>query len=506
MIKNIKWLAFLALAFVACNNDDDIVVNPNTSDGLTPTAGTADFSNFVALGDSFAAGFSDNALFIEGQKGAYPNIMAQQFALVGGGEFRNPLMSDNIGGFASGGAQIPQFGPRLYFNGAGPAPVPQISTTEISARLSGSFNNMGVPGARSYHLTFPGYGSAAGNPYFARFASTPSATVVEDALAQNPTFFSLWIGGNDILGYATSGGLNAADITAPATFDAVYNSIAGQMAANGKKGVVANLPYVNSLPYFITVPTKPIPALPAANAAQLNQIFGGINQITTALGQPNRFVALTADDNNPATTEATNPLLIVDESLPNISTFITGALTPLLGAATATYLGNLYGQARHARNTLNDSDFILLPTRSLISPPNNIQAGAPAPFDARGVTYPLQDSAVLTADEALQVKNATDAYNITIQAAATTNGLAFVDTKETMNQLSSVGGIIANNYTLSSTYVTGGAFSLDGIHPTPRGYALIANLFLKAINEKYGSNFKAVSMADYRILFPPVLP
>ena len=67
-INNIKWLAFVALIFTACNSDEDFVSDPNSSDGTTLTAGTADFTNFVALGDSFAAGFSDNALFIEGQK------------------------------------------------------------------------------------------------------------------------------------------------------------------------------------------------------------------------------------------------------------------------------------------------------------------------------------------------------------------------------------------------------------------------------------------------------
>ena len=84
MIKNIKWLAFVALAFVACNSDDDVVVDPNSTDGTPLTAGTADFSNYVALGDSFAAGYSDNALFMGGQMNSYPNIMATQFSLVGG--------------------------------------------------------------------------------------------------------------------------------------------------------------------------------------------------------------------------------------------------------------------------------------------------------------------------------------------------------------------------------------------------------------------------------------
>jgi len=84
-------LFLVSLTTVACStNDDDAVVN-NSSDGLPLTAGSANFSKYVALGDSFAAGFSDNALFIESQKTSYPNIMAQQFATVGGGAFTNPI-------------------------------------------------------------------------------------------------------------------------------------------------------------------------------------------------------------------------------------------------------------------------------------------------------------------------------------------------------------------------------------------------------------------------------
>ena len=59
---------------------------------------------------------------------------------------------------------------------------------------------------------------------------------------------------------------------------------------------------------------------------------------------------------------------------------------------------------------------------------------------------------------------------------------------------------------MTSNYVTGGGFSLDGVHPSPRGYALIANEFMKAINLKYGSNLKAYDLGNFRILFPATLP
>jgi hypothetical protein len=58
---------------------------------------------------------------------------------------------------------------------------------------------------------------------------------------------------------------------------------------------------------------------------------------------------------------------------------------------------------------------------------------------------------------------------------------------------------------MKSTFVTGGTFSLDGVHPSPRGYALIANKFIEAINAKYGSNLNGVNIGNYPIMFPKVL-
>ena len=127
---------------------------------------------------------------------------------------------------------------------------------------------------------------------------------------------------------------------------------------------------------------------------------------------------------------------------------------------------------------------------------------SPSPLLAQlGITFPLPDRYVLIPTEVDEIVAATDAYNVTIENAKNNFDVAFVDTKSIMNQLSS-SGIVANNYTLTSTFVTGGAFSLDGVHPSPRGYALIANKFLEAINAKYGSNFKGVNLGNYRILYP----
>ena len=102
MIKNFKWLLLVSLTFVACNSDDEV----KEAQELPITAGSADFSRYVALGNSLTSGFSDNALFIASQENAYPKLMADQFALAGGGEFKTPFMNDNVGGMLLGGNMI----------------------------------------------------------------------------------------------------------------------------------------------------------------------------------------------------------------------------------------------------------------------------------------------------------------------------------------------------------------------------------------------------------------
>jgi hypothetical protein len=529
MIKNIKWLLLASISIVACSKEveeEEVAVAPE----VPVVAGSADFSRYVALGNSLTAGFSDNALFKAGQENSYPNLLAQQFKLAGGGEFKIPFMNDNIGGFLLNGAPT-GFGPRLTIDGVSNN-LPNVTslallgkkpTTDIINNIfsKGPYNNMGVPGAKSYHLSFAGYGQA--NPYFGRFASAATASVIDDALLIKPTFFSLWIGNNDVLGYASTGGsgvnqtgnLNPAtyaanDITDPNVFASVYKGLVDKLVgANKIKGVVANIPYVSTIPQFTTVPTNPVPALPAANATQLNQLFGAINQITKAIGAADRFVVLSADDNNPATIDKTNPLLIIDETLPNLSVQITGALNSTLGPQTAAFVGNLYGQARHARNDPNapeKRDFVPLTTRGLISPPNNTEANIPSPFNIRGVSYPLQDALVLTSDENSQIKTATDAYNATIKSLANANGLAFVDANALLAKVATTTGVSFGKYQLSASYVVGGAFSLDGVHPAPLGYALIANEFIKAINEKYGSTLRMVDITNFPIQYPKDLP
>lgn len=502
-MKNILKYTFavIAVGLVSCDPEFD---SPVTDDGFY-SSGTANLSNYVSVGNSLTAGYADGALYITGQENSYPNIMAQQFAFAGGGEFTQPLMNDNVGGLLLGGAQITEnrFVLAVGANGnPGPVRLVGTPTTDITNKLAGPFNNMGVPGAKSFHLVAPGYGNVAGvpsgaaNPYFARFASSESATVIGDAAAQSPTFFSLWIGNNDILSYATSGGsgvdqtgnfdpktYGGNDITDPNVFASVYSAQVDALTGGGAKGVLVNIPEVTSIPYFTTVPTNGIP-LDAATAGALNAQFAAYNtQVLPGLAgmgviSPEeaalRMINFSAGQNFP---------IMTDDDLTDLTAILQGPPFNL-----PVPLATLLGQLRQVKS----DDLIVLTASSVLGTtpdPSN-------PQGVIGVSIPLSDQFVLAVSEQARITAASTAYNATIQALAGAKELAYVDAKTALARLST-GGIAYDGGILTSQFVTGGAFSLDGVHPTPRGYAYTANLIIKAINDTYGATIPMVHIGNY---------
>lgn len=541
-MKNIKYiiLSALALSFFACENDELEELRDNNRDEeiVLPEliTGTADFSNYVAIGPSFTAGFTDGGLFIAAQENSFPNILAGQFANAGGGAFTQPWMSDNFGGLAAGGTRIAD--PRLVFGGAGPVPLESaigpvtVGTDIVLNNPTGPFNNLGVPGAKSFHLVAPGYGNisnfpAAANPYAVRLTgNAPNATIVELAMAQNPSFFTAdLIGGNDVLGYATDGGDGNLDqITDPAVFAGVFNSIISGLTANGAKGAVTNIPYVSSLPYFTAVPHNTLdPSNPSFGPLipTLNGIFGQINLVYDALGQSDRAIVFSST--------SASPVVIRDETLADLSAqmvavFNASPTFPFfveslgLPAAAAPLVANLlaatYGQSRQA----TAEDLLTLRSASVIGTVNadffafltsqNIPAELAGQFSVEGITYPLDDRWVLLPSENAEIIAAVDAYNTTIETVANANGLAFVDVNSILTEASTT-GIMFDDFNLNADLVFGGLVSLDGIHLTARGYALMANAFLEAIDATYGSNFiesgNVPKAADYPTNYSPLL-
>src|SRR4051812_18826660 len=68
-----------------------------------PGKGTMNPSRFVALGNSITSGYADGALYFEGQQNSFVNLIAEQFRLVGGGEFKQPMMDAGSVGVGTDG-------------------------------------------------------------------------------------------------------------------------------------------------------------------------------------------------------------------------------------------------------------------------------------------------------------------------------------------------------------------------------------------------------------------
>ena len=113
-------------------------------------------------------------------------------------------------------------------------------------------------------------------------------------------------------------------MTPPATFDAAYNNIVSQLTAGGRKGVIANLPYVTTLPYFYVIKYNQLTQanLTVGGTSLIStpntQLYGPLRSALTFLGQGDRINLLSTTDNN--------PMLMVDENLTDLSTSLTAVL------------------------------------------------------------------------------------------------------------------------------------------------------------------------------------
>lgn len=484
MKNKIIYLAILAAGFAACEPEFE-----NEIDNSSYSAGDADFSSYVAIGNSLTSGVMDGTMSRGSQANSFPSILARQFAIVGGGEFTQPSFEEdinNLGGISG----LPGFNTRLIIDASagGPEPIAGTSTITLIPQAM-AYNNMGVPGAKSFHLLAPGYGNPANllsgtaNPYFVRHATSASATVIDDAMMKNPTFFTNWIGNNDVLGFATSGGdgtttgtetgTGSNNITPLPLFTSSYTTIVDRLTQNGAKGVVATIPNVTSIPYFTTVPFNPVP-MDANTAAAVNAGFApynaGLQQarlagLITQAEATRRTITFQAGESNAVT--------IVDESLTNLS----GLGLPSFRQATA-------------------DDLIVLPASSFIG----TQVGG-NPQQINGVTVPLADRWVLIPSERSAINNATASFNEVIRNVAESKNLAVADMNAILGQL--VTGLVTDNgqvYTanyFSLETISTVLFSLDGIHPNARGYAVVSNEILKVINRHYNAKLPLVNPGNF---------
>ncbi len=384
--------------------------------------GQVDFTRYVAFGDSLTAGYSSSALARTYQVNSYPALIHRAATGQTTG-FEQPLISDpGISGLAvCNGANPPA--PcgilRLVSLGVSPtiAPTPGRGTP-TNLTLPRAYDNIAVPGATVHDLVATRNGGFH-DVILRNTNPAQGATQLQQGLSRQPTFATLWIGNNDVLGAATSGiVVDGVTLTPVAQFEADYRTAANAIAASGAKMAIANIPDVTSIPFVTTV---------------------------------SRFVP------NPQTGQ------------PVIGS--NGQPIPLIGPT----------------GPLQAGDFVLLTATAELSQGRGIP-GSP--------TGPLSDSAVLSASEVATIRARVNAYNTIIRNVANEKNAAFVDINTALTNLATR-GVRIGGITYNSAFLTGGVFSYDGVHPTAFGYAYVANLFIDAINDKFGSDIDFVNLYPF---------
>jgi len=210
----------------------------------------ADFTRYVALGDSLTAGFSSGALVRTFQVNSYPALINRQ-ATGNAGAFVQPLVSEpGIGG--TPGAGILELRSLIPSPVIAPRPGQGTLTNPLITR---PYNNLGVPGARVRDTL----GTTSGGLHDLVLQQFSPVLAGRNALQQmaqlQPTFVTLWIGNNDALAAATSGRvIEDVTLTSVARFETEYRAVAAAVAATGAEFAVANIPSVTSIPFVTTLP------------------------------------------------------------------------------------------------------------------------------------------------------------------------------------------------------------------------------------------------------------
>ena len=517
--KFIAVLFILGAALVGCDGEYDSLVDANADRNPIPdmeieaSQGDADFSNYIAIGNSITAGFMDAALYNNGQEFSLGAQLSKQFELTGAPSTFNQPDINSENGFNtlanSGDGSGPILG-RFKLDTSIPGPSPVINGDPIGPYTgsASALNNFGVPGLQVGQLLTPDTGnpsSPAFNPFYARFASSPgTSTILDDAISTDPTFFTLWIGNNDVLGYATSGATRPEILTSQANFQAQFSATINRlMTETTANGVVANIPPILATPVFQAIPYNVI-ELDQASADQLNASFSTLNAVFDGMANDtflfSDFTQEDADQRKVSYQAGNNPILIVDPNLDDLSDEFDLLVT--FGQITTEQREALepYVQSRPmVVNPQTGPELVLISAGAILGTP----AVPDDPNTPIGVAIPLGARYTLTAANIVEIETARGTFNAIIEGTVTAAGsrLAFYDTNELGGAFSDIFGldgseigITVDGVFLNPDFSPNGVFSTDGIHPNARGTAILANEFLEAIESEFNATIPKIDV------------
>jgi lysophospholipase L1-like esterase len=442
-LRNAMALAAMIITFAACS------VDYPGAPGTGFNSGTADYSNYVSIGNSLTAGYQNGGLREVYQQVSYPRMIAAQLGIE---TFTyNPFPdSGTAGSLWLTGFSTTTGSPILVGS--------TVSTTPTNSTQSTPYENLGVPGAFLFDFL---YATSQTNSWQAVFSGGASTNPLFDAIvrgstqftnlkALQPTFVTFHLGNNDVLGYATNG--------------------AGTDGAFGG-----------------TVP-------PYTPVNRTDPAFAALSGLETLLGHPITFDSLYARSVDSLVTLASDVVLL---NIPNVTAI--PYFTAVNKDSVTVNLNPLTRMAIYKSET--DVQYVTL-TASRYLGSTTFGAGAPAPFGLHPAN-PLTGNFTLTATEVTNIGNIIAGYNAVISAIATAHDLPVVDLNAFFDNVAAVSGPTGAGYSIGSgirvktDFISGGVFSLDGVHPSTLGYGILANEVIKAANAYYGSSVPLVNLSDH---------
>ncbi|WP_434973665.1 SGNH/GDSL hydrolase family protein [Longibacter sp.] len=413
-------LIAFALPFVAgCDSDSLSDTDPRQS-SVDPI-----FDRYVSIGNSITAGFQSDGISTTTQNESYAVLLADQM----GTPFDIPAIREP-------GCPAP-FTDILTQERVGGTSRSDCSLRSLPSTLV--LNNVAVPGAATVDVLSNDPNVA--NPSALTRLILGNRTQAETALVASPTFASIWIGNNDVLGAALSG--NPDRMTPVDDFESQYGDILDNLTdGDVERGVLISVANVAFIPNL-----SPGPAYAAAET-QLNQI-----------GQQ-----IAAND-----TSKTWGSYTVDASCD------AGGSGAASRVPFSYGFGNLFNE-----RALQGEDV------TLVCDP----ASAP--------------EIILTGAEAQQIVARLTAFNAFIQDQADQRGWGYVDVNPALQALYAAGSNtpadpsddLVPKFPNTDGPTFGQFFSEDGVHPSAGTHQVVTNLLVEEINETYGTSLQTINAPD----------
>ena len=525
-MKNFKYILLTTIfTFIGISCEQEMTeLSPFPSEGYSSpsgSSGSANFAKFATIGGSYTSGMMDGALHNFGQSHSVAKLIANQLAYAGGAQtFNQPDINSANGYIGPGPDGIPGTSDdqgRTYLTqsastgaiGIDFAPGDLMSVLTPYGGDKTALNNFAFPNSvlAMYLTPFAGGpnvpANPAYNPFFARFdASGATVSPLGQFIGSGASFFMTWLGHSDFLGYAARGG-DQAQVPIPdaATLGGYFQSaLGGMLAANPVwKGVVGTVPDLLAAPYFqfiaatVAKPTEIIPMANDATLAQLQGLAAGFNALNTSLAGLGYITAQEAGMRTLSWSVGANSILVEDETLTDLGPLWDALVgLGLLDAGTRAAL-DPFKMARQAF----DGEILPLSAQVVIGVPVHPSM----PTAVYGVTVPLPDQYFLTGAELYEFEVARQTYNAAVAGAVAAYGggrVAIADFNGYFESLAGTSPFTNNNVVVTYDFAPPtGMWSTDGIHPNARGYALVANKFIAAINDKFGASVPSAMVGSY---------